>query len=115
MACYSAAVRSAEPHPLLRVVSSGRIWFLAGIYVLFGFSYIIYSTFFVRYLTAEAGFTTGTAGAMWSVIGLVSIASGFLWGMVSDRLGRKYGLAMVFFLQFASFSLFGLWRVPTGY
>jgi len=111
----SAAVKSAEPHPLLRVLSSGRIWFLAGIYLLFGFSYIIYSTFFVRFLTAEGGFTTRTAGAMWSGIGLVSIASGFLWGIVSDRLGRKYGLAMVFFLQFVSFSLFGLWRAPAGY
>ena len=111
----SAALKGAEPHPLLRVLRSGRIWFLAGIYVLFGFSYIIYSTFFVRFLTAEAGFTMSTAGAMWSGIGLVSIASGFLWGVVSDRLGRKYGLAMVFFLQFASFSLFGLWRVPAGY
>lgn len=111
----SAAVRDAEPHPLLRVISSGRIWFLAGIYLLFGFSYIIYSTFFVRFLTAEVGLTTRAAGAMWSGIGLLSIASGFLWGMVSDRLGRKYGLAMVFFLQFVSFSLFGIWKVPAGY
>jgi predicted MFS family arabinose efflux permease len=110
-----AAVKGAAPRPLLRVISSGRIWFLAGIYLLFGFSYIIYSTFFVRFLTAEAGFSTRTAGAMWSGIGLVSIASGFLWGIVSDRLGRKYGLAMVFFLQCVSFSLFGLWQVPAGY
>lgn len=111
----SPAARAAQHHPLHRVLSSGRIWFLAGIYMLFGFSYIIYSTFFARYLTAEAGFSARLAGAMWSGIGLVSIASGYLWGMVSDRLGRKYGLAMVFFLQFLSFSAFGLWRVPAGY
>ncbi len=109
-----AASKGAEPRALVRVLASGRIWFLAGIYLLFGFSYIIYSTFFVRFLTTEAGFTTRAAGAMWSGIGLASIASGFLWGMVSDRLGRKYGLAMVFFLQFVSFSLFGLWRAPAG-
>ena len=59
----SATVKSAEPHPLRHVLSSGRIWFLAGTYVLFGFSFIIYSTFFVRFLTAEVGFTTRTAGA----------------------------------------------------
>lgn len=111
----SGAARAADPHPLRRVLSSGRIWFLSGIYLLFGFSYIIYSTFFVRFLTSEAGFTTRTAGAMWSGIGLASIASGFLWGMVSDRLGRKYGLAMVYILQCVSFSLFGLWHAPAGY
>ncbi|MBN2551787.1 MAG: MFS transporter, partial [Spirochaetales bacterium] len=35
---------------------SGPIWHLAGIYVMFGFSYVIYATFFVDYLTSEAGF-----------------------------------------------------------
>jgi nitrate/nitrite transporter NarK len=110
-----SSVTGDEPGRWLHLLSSGRLWFLGGIYLLFGFSYIIYSTFFVRYLTVEGGFTTRTAGMMWSGIGLVSIASGFLWGIVSDRLGRKYGLAMVFFLQFASFTLFWLWRAPAGY
>jgi MFS family permease len=33
---------------------------------------------------------------------------------VSDRLGRKASLALVFLLQAGSFSLFGLWRQPAG-
>jgi MFS family permease len=94
---------------------SGQIWHLAGIYVLFGFSYVIYATFFVDYLTSEAGFAIRRAGSLWSAIGMVSVASGFIWGSVSDRLGRKYGLALVFLLQGASYALFGLWRGIPGY
>ena len=94
---------------------SGQIWHLAGIYILFGFSYVIYATFFVDYLTSEAGFLIGRAGWLWSAIGILSVASGFIWGSVSDRLGRKYGLALVFLLQGASYALFGLWRSIPGY
>ncbi len=94
---------------------SGQIWHLAGIYALFGFSYVIYATFFVDYLTSEAGFVIERAGSLWSAIGTVSIVSGFVWGSLSDRLGRKYGLALVFLLQAASYALFGLWRSVPGF
>ena len=94
---------------------SGQIWHLAGIYALFGFSYVIYATFFVDYLTSEAGFVIERAGSLWSAIGTVSVVSGFVWGSVSDRLGRKYGLALVFLLQAASYALFGLWRSVPGF
>jgi MFS family permease len=90
------------------VYRSALLWKLAGIYFGFGFSYIIYSTFFVRYLTAEAGFTRMGAGALWLQIGVVSILSGFLWGAVSDRWGRRPALVWVFGLQGLAFVLFGL-------
>jgi MFS family permease len=97
------------------VYKSAPVWHLALIYILFGFSYIIYTTFFARYLTWEAGFTTAAAGALWSAVGLLSIISGFIWGAVSDVVGRKYGLAIVYFLQFLCFTIFGLWKAPAGY
>ncbi len=97
------------------VYKAAPVWHLALIYVMFGFSYIIYATFFARYLTWEAGFTTEAAGALWSAVGMVSIISGFIWGSVSDVLGRKYGLAIVYFLQFLCFTIFGLWKAPAGY
>jgi predicted MFS family arabinose efflux permease len=93
---------------------SGQIWHLAGIYILFGFSYVIYATFFVDYLTSEAGFQIRRAGSLWSAIGMISVASGFIWGSASDRLGRKYGLALVFLIQGSSYVLFGLWRGGAG-
>ncbi len=113
-----SAVAGAVPKPALNwslLYKSGQIWHLAGIYVLFGFSYVIYATFFVDYLTSEAGFPISRAGSLWSAIGMVSIVSGFIWGSVSDRVGRKYGLALVFLLQAASYALFGLWRSVPGF
>jgi MFS family permease len=94
---------------------SAQIWHLGGIYILFGFSYVIYATFFVDYLTSEAGFSITRAGSLWSAIGIFSIVSGFIWGSVSDRIGRKYGLALVFLIQGSSYALFGLWRNTPGF
>jgi MFS family permease len=96
------------------VYRSGLLWKLAGIYFGFGFSYIIYTTFFVRYLTGEAGFSQAGAGALWMQIGMVSTISGFLWGSVSDRWGRRTALLGVFGLQGAAFVLFGLSRDGWG-
>jgi len=93
---------------------SPQVWHLAGIYVLFGFSYVIYATFFVDYLTSEAGFGIERAGSLWSAIGMFSIVSGFLWGSVSDRVGRKVGLALVLLIQATCYALFGLWRSVPG-
>jgi MFS family permease len=92
------------------VYRSRLLWKLAGIYFGFGFSYIIYSTFFVRYLIGEAGFSRAGAGALWLQVGVVSIVSGFLWGSVSDRWCRRAALLWVFGLQGAAFLLFGLSR-----
>ena len=87
---------------------SRQLWQLAAIYCAFGLSYIIYSTFFVRHLVKEGGFTAGTAGALWMQIGLISIVSGFIWGVISDRWGRRIALLCVFTLQGVSFTIFGL-------
>jgi predicted MFS family arabinose efflux permease len=92
------------------VYRSRLLWKLAGIYFGFGFSYIIYSTFFVRYLTGEAGFSRAGAGRLWLQVGVVAIVGGFLWGSVSDRWGRRSALLWVFGLQGAAFLLFGIGR-----
>jgi sugar phosphate permease len=97
------------------VYKSRAVWHLALIYIMFGFSYVIYATFFADYLTGEAGFTKEAAGRLWMLAGLVSFISGFIWGTVSDLIGRKYGLALVYFLQGLCFTLFGLWKATPGY
>ncbi len=113
------ATSAASSYSLLQswrlVYRSFSVWHLSLVYTLFGFSYIIYTTFFVRYLNWEAGFSLEDAGRLWSAIGLVSVASGFLWGSISDAFGRKYALACVFFLQCACYLIFGLWKALPGY
>ncbi len=91
------------------------LWHLGVIYLFFGFSYIIYVTFFAHYLTVEAGLSAFSAGRIWFVIGVISIVSGFIWGSVSDKIGRKYTLAMVFVIQCLSYITFGLWKSMPGY
>ena len=90
-----------------RVCASRALWHLAAVYFAFGFSYVIYATFFIRYLVGEGGFTARDAGLLWLQVGAVSVISGFVWGGISDRWGRRIALVGVFALQGASFLAFG--------
>ena len=98
-----------------RVYRSGAVWHLALVYISFGFSYVIYVTFFAKYLEGEGGYSTQAAGSLWSLVGWISIFCGLIWGAISDLIGRKYGLALVYLVQGTSYALFALWRNPTGY
>lgn len=98
----------AAPQAWSQLYRSRVLWHLAGVYFAFGFSYIIYSTFFVRYLVKEAGMEKGDAGWLWLAVGMVSVVSGFIWGSLSDRFGRRAALVGVFLVQSASFLAFGL-------
>jgi MFS family permease len=91
-----------------RIYRCRPLYFLAFIYFAFGFSYIIYLQYFTAYLINEINFSPYQAGELFSLLGFLSLASGPLWGTVSDLIGRGYGLAIVFLLQSLSFLLFAL-------
>jgi sugar phosphate permease len=97
------------------VYQSGTVWHLGMIYVAFGFSYIIYMTFFTKYLITEGGYSPGGAGRLFMIMGWFSLLCGLIWGSVSDRLGRKTALAVVYVIQAAAFSLFALWPSSPGF
>jgi sugar phosphate permease len=98
-----------------RVYRSRAVWNLALVYIAFGFSYVIYATFFAKYLQAEGGYTKEAAGNLWAIVGWISIFCGLIWGTVSDWIGRKYGLALVYLAHAISFATFALWQSPAGY
>ncbi len=98
-----------------KVYRSGAVWHLALVYVAFGFSYIIYATFFAKYLQTEGGYTKEAAGNLWAIVGWISIFCGLIWGTLSDLIGRKYGLALVYLIQAVCFAVFALWQSPSGY
>jgi sugar phosphate permease len=81
------------------------IYHLGVIYFLFGYTYAIYATFIVTTLVRERGFSESVAGNFWSWIGFLSLFSGPVFGTLSDKLGRKTGLAVVFSLQALSYLL----------
>jgi MFS family permease len=77
------------------------------IYFFFGFSYAIYTTFLVTTLVKEVGLAEASAGRFWIWVGIFSIFSGPLFGSLSDRIGRKSGLAIVYSLQMVAYLLIG--------
>jgi predicted MFS family arabinose efflux permease len=95
--------------------ASRSLWHLAGVFFTFGFSYIIYIQFFSAYLINEAGVSVEAAGGYLMLLGILSIFCGPFWGTVSDFIGRKYGLALVFLTQGTSYLFFGLWKSSSGY
>ena len=96
------------------VYRKGIIYYLGIIYFLFGFTYPIYTMFIVTVLVKERGFPENVAGTFWMWIGFLSLFSGPVFGTLSDRLGRKAGLVMVFSLQAVSYLLVAS-RLPGVY
>ena len=96
------------------VYRSPVVWHVGLIYVAFGFSYIIYVTFFTKYLIAERGYTQAEAGGLFMTLGWLSLACGLLWGWVSDHIGRKAALVIVYLIHTLAFGLFALWPAPPG-
>ena len=91
------------------------MWHLGIVYAAFGFSYIIYLTFFTKRLVAEGGYTPEAAGGLFMLMGWFSLLCGLIWGAVSDRIGRKRALILVYLIHTLAFSLFALWPSRTGF
>jgi predicted MFS family arabinose efflux permease len=89
----------------VNIYRRGIIYYLGAIYFLFGYTYVIYATFIVTTLVRERGFSESLAGNFWMVVGFLSLFSGPVFGTLSDRIGRKAGLMIVFFLQAVSYLL----------
>lgn len=77
------------------------------IYMLFGVTFMVYGTFIVATMVKEFGFSEARAGMYWSWVGFFSLFSGVGFGTISDRIGRKRGLALVFLVQTAANILAG--------
>lgn len=75
---------------------------LGVLFMLFGVTFMVYGTFIVVTMVKEFGFSEAKAGLYWSWVGFFSIFSGVVFGTISDRIGRKKGLALVFLVQAAA-------------
>ncbi len=114
--CGLLPVGMTESHPDKRHTAftesprlrSSIVLHCAAIYFLFGFTYVIYTTFIVTTLVQEKGFSEAVAGNFWSWVGLLSLFSGPVFGIFSDRFGRRPALMLVFAIQSVSYLLIAL-------
>jgi len=90
------------------------VWYLGLVYFMYGFSYIIYMTFFAAYLVNELGLSSLRAGSLWALVGGLSIFCGVIWGGISDRLGRPRGAALAYLTLAAAYLIFALIRLKSG-
>lgn len=91
------------------VGGKGSILLRLGIlYLLFGTTALIYGTFIVTTMVREYGLDERSAGFYWSLVGFFSLFSGVGFGTLSDRIGRKLSLSLVFAIQTIAYLLVGL-------
>jgi MFS family permease len=99
---------------LQRVAGEKEIWKLGCVYLMFGFSYMVYLTFFIAYLTKEIGLDMLEAGRIFALLGLLSIFCGLPWGMLSDRVGRRHASMFAYLTLAVSFLLFAFYQERLG-
>jgi MFS family permease len=82
------------------------------LYGIYGATYMLYVTFIVTTMMDSYGLSEPRAGALWAWFGGLSIFSGVLFGWLSDRIGRRGGLAIAFGMLALAYLLVGLtdWR-----
>lgn len=97
------------------VYRSLLVWHLGVVYLGFGFAYIIFMTFFTKRLVVEGGYTAGEAGTLFMLMGWLSLPCGPLWGFLSDSLGRRRTLVLIFAIQAVAYALFALAPPRPGY
>lgn len=82
---------------------------------MFGFSYVIYLTFFVANLTKEMGLPPVSAGRIFAVLGIFSIFCGVIYGCGSDVLGRRWGFMLAYLTLAISYLIFAFWKDTKGF
>jgi sugar phosphate permease len=91
--------------------TSSPMWLLIGGFFVCGFTLATISTHFVAFAT-DRGIAPGTAAAVLGVIGAFNIAGTLLAGTVSDQLGRKNPLALIYLLRSAACAVLLIANTP---
>lgn len=113
------------PIPLLKKEQKGQsLWrevylhkcvlLVAIIYGLIGFAYLLPQSFLFSFIL-EAKIDRFVAGQIMALGGLMSIFSGPLWGMISDKIGRKKSLVITLVTGAASMLISVIFPVFIGF
>ncbi|UZJ58018.1 MFS transporter [Pseudomonas sp. KU26590] len=89
------------------------VWVLA---FLNGVTLLPFQTYLSPFLRDELGLPVATTGFIWTTIGAVGMASGFLVGWIADRIGVRIALALCFASAGAASALvYGFDAIPIFY
>ena len=120
-----------QKEPFLSILKDRKFIEIGGLYFCFGITYVVYITFFVLASIDKWGLTSEISAPFWIVLGTLSIFSGAIFGILSDKIGRYKTINLVFFIQsianiimalnlpvsylWISASLFGIsvWAIPS--
>jgi predicted MFS family arabinose efflux permease len=74
-------------HSTKEIFSSSKFYKITFLYLVFGITYVVYMTFFAKANIDKYSISSHDVGFFWSVLGIMSIFSGPLFGILSDKIG----------------------------
>ncbi len=112
------AVATARQHPTrsgpagwpVQVYTNPYVWLITGMAFCSGFVHGILTSSYGAYLEVEHGTDVAVVGALFMLIGILSIGSGVGAGALSDRVGRGLAFGATFLIEVACHALF--WLMP---
>ena len=125
------SIQQKQKHSYFAVIKDKKFIQIGGLYFCFGITYVIYITFFVLASVDKWHVSTDLSASFWILLGFLSMLSGPIFGILSDRIGRYKTVSIVFFIQtisnlimalnlpasslWISASLFGIsvWAIPS--
>lgn len=120
-----------QKHSYFTIIKDKKFIQIGSLYFCFGITYVIYITFFVLASVDKWHISTDLSASFWILLGFLSMLSGPIFGILSDKIGRYKTVSIVFFVQtisnvimalnlpasslWISASLFGIsvWAIPS--
>ncbi|MDE2787468.1 MAG: MFS transporter [Chloroflexota bacterium] len=94
----------------VQVYTNPYVWLITGMAFCSGFVHGILTVSYGAYLGVERGIDVAVVGALFMLIGVLSIGSGVASGALSDRIGRGLAFSATFLIEVACHGMF--WLAP---
>jgi MFS family permease len=96
--------QSTKQTPPIEIYKNRKVIHVGLIYGIIGITYMIQIIFIMSYMI-ESGISSKLAGQLMAINGILSIFSGPIWGLISDKVGRRLSLILTMSLTMCSMFL----------